>query len=165
MVLIGREDPRPAMNQIYLQDTQSRRMARRMADRQAGKDFPHAIQKGRPLEIERQVSRKVRIGIQPGRHGVKGIFELSLMNIDLGIRPDEVDQSSRMVQVKMAHDDGLDVLDVVACLGDGGREVLVCGVVHAVEDVVYDGPEDFRPVFAAAGFEEDEAGCRVLDED
>ena len=87
------------------------------------------------------------------------------MDIDPRIRAHEVEQASRVVQMEVANDDGLHILDVVARLCDGSGELIFFGIVHTVEDVVDDGAKDLGPVFTATGFEEDESGRRVRDED
>lgn len=57
------------------------------------------------------------------------------MNIDRDISFLEMDQSTGMVEMKMPHNDGFDVLDAVAGLLDRLLKLLAFGAVHSGEEV------------------------------
>ena len=91
------------------------------------------------------------------------MLDLLLVDVDRHIRPLEVLQPTGMVEVKVAHDDGFDVLNVMAGLLDLRLELVVFGVINAGEDVVQWRAPDFRVVFSSTGLEEDQSFGRVLD--
>jgi len=93
------------------------------------------------------------------------VLDLLLVDVDRHVGPLEMLQPARVVEVEVTHDDGFDILDVVASLLDLGVEFVVFGVVDAGEDVVQWRAPDFGVVFSSARFEEDQAFARVLDQD
>lgn len=50
-----------------------------------------------------------------------------------------------MIQVEMAHDDGLDIFDIVSGCFDGCGELVVLSVLSAGEDVGYGGAPFLQP--------------------
>ena len=87
------------------------------------------------------------------------------MHINRHIRAAEILQPARMIEMQVPDDDGLDVLDVVARLGDGGGQLVLGLVADAREEVVERGAPGGRVVLSGARLEEDEAFGRVRDQD
>lgn len=59
MIHVGREDPRPAVSQLELQDAEPRGVARRMSDVQAGQQLKKVADHGLPIQVESEVVREV----------------------------------------------------------------------------------------------------------
>lgn len=93
------------------------------------------------------------------------MLDFLLVHIDRHISPLEMLESAGMIKVKMAHDDGFHIFDVMAGLLDLRLELVVFGVINAGEDVVQWRAPDFRVVFSSTGLEEDQAFGRVLNQD
>lgn len=64
--------------------------------------------------VKADIMMLVNASISPRANCPAGVFELLLVHIDGYISPYEMFQTSRMVQVKMSHDDGSDVSYIVA---------------------------------------------------
>jgi len=65
----------------------------------------------------------------------------------------------------VSNDDLLDVFDLVACSFDCGSQLMCRLVADSREDIADDWAPDLWIVLPAAGFPENEAFMRVLDED
>jgi hypothetical protein len=63
------------------------------------------------------------------------MLELFLMHINRHARVAEMLEASRMVKMQMAHNDRLDVLDIVPCALDCCREVVEFFVPGSWEEV------------------------------
>lgn len=140
-------------------------MARRMPYHKPLRDLQETPRKRLPVDLEIQIMREIDAEVRPGRDAVESVFEFDFVHVDGDVRGAEVLQSAGVVEVQVAHDHGFDVGDGVARAGDGGGEFLLRRVVDAREDVVEGRVPDGGVVVAAAGFEEDEAGDGVRDQD
>lgn len=92
------------------------------------------------------------------------MLQLQFVDVHGNIGIPEMLEAAGVVEVEMAHDDGFDILDVVACLLYLDFKLLVRGVVDLAEDVVDRSTPNFRIVLAAASLEKDEALRWMLDQ-
>lgn len=125
MVLVRREDPCAALIQIDLQDTKTGRVARGMPNVEAWRQFKEVAVESLPVEVEFEICWKVYTKIRTSSDGVEGMLQFCLVDIDGHLGANEVFQPSSMVEMQVAHDDGLHVLDVVACLRNLGFELML----------------------------------------
>lgn len=124
--LVGGPDKGAVLGQVDLHYDQAGRMAGRVVQRDALVNVKVGIVERLPLEaVEDHVMAEVDTQISASRHGPAGMLKLLLVDVDWHICVQEVLQTAGVVQVKMADNDGLDILDVVARLLDGlGKLVL-----------------------------------------
>lgn len=86
------------------------------------------------------------------------------MSIDRHLRPEELLESTSMIKMQVTHNDHGDVADLVASTFDLLIEFLAGVIVDLGEDVVDGWAPDFGIVLPATGLPEDQAGCRMLDQ-
>jgi hypothetical protein len=117
------------------------------------------------VQVKPKILRQVHSNVRLRRDGEIGVLDFLFVDVDRHVGPLEVFKSASVIEVKVAHDNGFDVFDVMACLLDLGVELVFFGVVDAGEDVVQWRAPDFGVVFTSARFEQDQAFGRVLDQD
>lgn len=135
-LLIGRKDPGTTLLEVHLHDTQARGMARSVPKVDSWSEFQERSIERLPVEIKAQVLGEVNANVCLRRNRVVGVLKFLLVDVDRNISALEVLQASGVVQMKMAHDNGLDVLNIVAGLLDLSWELMVFLVVHPSKDVV-----------------------------
>lgn len=118
MVLIARENPRPAVLHINLQDAQPRRMPRGMMDVQARRNLVVAAVERHPADVEGHVVRQVDARVGTGGDGVEGVFDLQLVHVDGDVGVAEEIEAAGVVEVQMADDYHFYVFDRVPCERD-----------------------------------------------
>lgn len=99
MIHVRREHPRPALAQIHLQDTQARRMARRVSQHQPLAQLEARARPGAPVETEGEVVRQVHPEVGLRGDGVEGVFQLDLVRVDRHVGVDEMLQAAGVVEV------------------------------------------------------------------
>lgn len=93
------------------------------------------------------------------------MFQLDLVNVNWYISSSELCQSTRMVEVKMANDHHLHVLDAVASFLDGLVEVVLRNVVNSLKKIVERRTPHLRIIRTCTSFEEDETLSWVFNKD
>jgi hypothetical protein len=117
------------------------------------------------VQVKPKVLGQVHSNVRLRRDREISVLDFLLVHIDRHISPLEMLESAGVIKVKVAHDDGFHIFDVMAGLLDLRLELVVFGVIDAGEDVVQWGAPDFRVIFSSAGLEEDQAFGRVLNQD
>ncbi len=92
------------------------------------------------------------------------MFKLQFVNVDRDICSPEIGESACMVEMKVAHDHCLDILDVVTGLFDRLVEFLVWRIVDSCEEIIERGSPDIRIIRTSSGFEEDQSFRWMLDQ-
>lgn len=110
--------------------------------------------------------RQIDAHVRAGGNGPESGRQLALVDPDLCICcVQELIQTACMIQMKMADDDFLDILDLVSsCLNR--RTKLMAGlIVHPGEDIRCDWTPHYWIILAAARLPEDQPLDRVLNQD
>lgn len=137
-----------------------------MMQRNALAEIKRLIIKRLPVQAQLQIMLQIHPLVRPRGHAPKRTPQLPVVHPDLHVRPiQKLIQPARVVEMQVPDDDLLDILDLIASRFDRGAELVARLVADPCEDVRERRPPDFRVVFAAAGFPEDEALVRVLDQD
>lgn len=140
MKLVRRPDKRAVLIQVDLHDTQSRRMARGMVERDTLVKIELRVRERAPVQLlQEHVMAQIHAEIGACGDCPAGVLEFLFVDVDWHACVDEVFETAGVVEVKVAHYDGFDVFDVVAggfyCCG----EFLVFRVLGSREDVCYGG--------------------------
>lgn len=69
-----------------------------------------------------------------------------------------------MIKMKMAHDDGLNVFDVIASFPNGNIQVMILAIVLPSKDVVELWSPNVWIIFARTSLEEHESFSRMRDQ-
>ena len=136
MILVRREDPGPAILEIDLHDTKSWCVAGRMANIDTGSEFEERAMECFPIEVEAEIFRQVHSNVTLRGDGIIRMFELLFMDVYRYSGAFEVFQTSSVIEMHMAHDDSLHVLNIMASLFDLRWKLVIRLVVHSGEYVV-----------------------------
>jgi hypothetical protein len=96
-----------------------------------------------PVQIKSEILWQVNTDVTLRSDGVIGVLKFLFVHVNWHISSLEVLQSAGMVEVEMAHDNCLDVFDVMAGLLDLSGEFVVRDVINASEDVVQRSAPDW----------------------
>ena len=78
-----------------------------------------------PLEsLQVHVVAEVHTKVCACGYGPAGMFEFFLVDVNGDVCANEMFQTTGVVKMQMAKNNGLDVFDVIACRLDSGRQVL-----------------------------------------
>lgn len=90
-------------------------MSRREMEGYAAAEIEMIVGESCPFEfLEIQVVGQIYAEISLRSHGPAGVFEFFFVHVDGYVGPEEVFESARVVKVQVAHDNSLDVLNVVS---------------------------------------------------
>lgn len=141
-------------------------MTRQMMQCNALTEVKGLIIKGLPVEAQFQIMFEIHPLIRTRSHRPKRTLQLPIMHPDLHIRPiQKFIQPTRMIEMQMPDDDLLDILHLVPRRLHLRTQLMARFIPHPRKDIGEGGTPDFRVVFAAAGFPEDEPFVGVFDED
>ena len=85
------------------------------------------------------------------------MFDFLFMHIDRHICSLEILQSACVVEMQMTHDYSFDVFDIMACLLDLCRQLMLRKIFHSFEDVVQWRSPGSRIILTGTRFEENES--------
>lgn len=109
---------------------------------------------------------EINTNIRSSSHTPERTLQFPVMYPDLHILSiQKLIQPSRMVEMEMSNDDFLDILDLIARGSNSRTQLMFRFITDAREDIADNRTPDFRIVFAAASFPEDEAFMGMFDED
>lgn len=117
-----------------------------------------------PVERQFEVVLQVDANVRPGRDGPKGGTKLSVMDPDLYIGSmKELIEAASMVDVEMADDDLLHILDFVTRRRNRCFQPMLGFIPNPREDVGVDRTTVSRIFVSGSGLPEDEAFMRMVD--
>lgn len=141
-------------------------MAREVVNRNSLAKVDCSIVECFPVERQFEVILQVDADVGPGSYGPKGGTKLSVVDPDLYIwSMKELIETASMVDVQMADDDLLHILDFMTRLRDRRFQPMLGFVADSREDVGVDGAAMSRVFVSGSGLPEDEALVWMVDQD
>jgi len=162
MVVIASKDESTAILEVDLHPNQAFGVSRKVMKLDPLAEIDTPLVKDFPVEIEVEIVLEIYGIVQAGSDAEEGASEFLLVAPDWDLAAFEVAETSGMICVEMAKDDGFDVVDIVASRLDSVNQIVLFLVDHAVEDVV-DRAGHLGPVLSTASLVQDQACQRMFD--
>lgn len=150
MELIGCPDEGSVVFEIDLHDAQTGSVSGREVESDALAKVKVVIGEGVPVQlVQSHVAREVDTKVSPRGDRPASVLEFFLVDVNWHIGANEMLEATSVIEVQVANDNSLDILDVITGGFNRSWEALVFPVFNTREYIGYGSAPLLRPIVSA----------------